>query len=72
VTRREVLIELIRIGVTEPHLLKRYCRDFESYIKATYRYEICRKERKAVQSAGEQPIRVPNRSFCSASKKEGL
>ena len=68
-TRREVLIELIRIGVTEPYILKRNCRDFERYIKATYGYEISRKEKKAAQFAGGQPIRIRNRSFCSANKK---
>ena len=69
-TRREVLIELKRMGVTEPSFLKRYCRDFENYIKATYRYQIRKKEIKGAQSIDGQPIRLRNKSFCSSSKQE--
>ena len=60
-TRREVLMELKRIGVTEPHLLKRYCRDFENYINASYSYKILKKERQAPQSADRQRIGLRNK-----------
>ncbi len=45
-TRREVLIELERMGVKEPYLLKRYCRAFENYIKINYNLEIIKKQRE--------------------------
>jgi len=70
VTRREVLIELTRIGVKEPYILKRNCRDFEHHMKATYGYEISKKEKKTGQLAEGQPIRIRKRSFCSANKNE--
>ncbi len=35
-TRREVLIELKRVGIKEFSLLKRECRDFEKYVALNY------------------------------------
>ena len=56
-----MLIELKRIGITEPYLLKRYCRDFENYINATYSYKILKKERQASQSVDGQSVSVRNK-----------
>jgi hypothetical protein len=42
-SRREVLIELKKLGVKEPSLLKAYLRDFEQYMKKNYGMEIIKK-----------------------------
>jgi len=42
-SRREVLIELRKLGVKEPSLLKAYLRDFEQYMKKNYGMEIIKK-----------------------------
>jgi hypothetical protein len=41
-TRREVLAELNRMGVTRLSLLKSYLRDFEKYIGSYYDLQILR------------------------------
>ncbi len=50
-TRREVLIELKRVGVTELYLLKRYCRSFEDYIKVNYDFQIVKKGQREPQGS---------------------
>ncbi len=45
-SRREVLIELKKLGVKEPSLLKAYLRDFEQYMKKNYGMEIIKKGRR--------------------------
>jgi hypothetical protein len=43
-TRREILIELERVGLRGCSLLKRNCRDFEKYMSIHYDFKIPRKE----------------------------
>ena len=42
-SRREILIQLRRLGVKEQSLLKAYLRDFEQYMKKNYGMEIIKK-----------------------------
>ena len=42
-SRRDILIQLKRLGVKEPSLLKAYLRDFEQYMKKNYGLEIIKK-----------------------------
>jgi hypothetical protein len=49
-TRREILLELKRIGVMKPSLLKSYVRDFEKYIGNYYGFRIL-KTKKDTQRA---------------------
>ncbi len=42
-SRREILIQLRRMGVKEQSLLKAYLRDFEQYMKMNYGLEIIKK-----------------------------
>ncbi len=43
-SRRDILIELKKLGVKEPSLLKAYLRDFEEYMKKNYGLEIIKKK----------------------------
>lgn len=43
-TRREILIQLRKLGVKEPSLLKAYLRDFENYMKTNYGLDILKEE----------------------------
>ncbi len=45
-TRREVLIELKRLGIRELSLLKRECRDFEKYVAVNYDSQFSEKKDK--------------------------
>jgi len=45
-TRRDVLMQLIRVGVTKLSELKWNCRDFEQYMAVNYDYEIAKGERR--------------------------
>ena len=49
-TRRDVLTELKRMGVTKLSLLKSYLRDFEKYIGTYYDFQVLR-TRKTRQEA---------------------
>ena len=42
-SRREILMQLRRLGVNEQSLLKAYLRDFEQYMKKNYGLEIIKK-----------------------------
>jgi len=42
-SRREILIQLRKLGVKEQSLLKAYLRDFEQYMKENYGLEIIKK-----------------------------
>ena len=42
-SRREVLVQLRRLGVKDISLLKAYLRDFERYMKKNYGLEITKK-----------------------------
>jgi hypothetical protein len=61
-TRREILIELERVGVRGCSLLKRNCRDFENYMAIHYDFRIPRKEdpdflpRKEKRKQGKEKI----------------
>ncbi len=43
-TRRDVLNQLKRVGIRELSLLKRDCREFETYMDVYYDYKILKKE----------------------------
>lgn len=43
-TRREVLIELQRIGIKKPSMLKLCLRDFENYMAKNYGLKILKKK----------------------------
>ncbi len=42
-SRRDVLIQLRKLGVRDQSLLKRYLRDFEKYMKDNYGLEVVKK-----------------------------
>jgi len=42
-SRREILIELRKLGVRDQSLLKAYLRDFERYMKMNYGLEVVKK-----------------------------
>jgi hypothetical protein len=44
-TRREVVVQLWRVGVRKLSQLKSNCREFEQYMAVNYDYEIVKKER---------------------------
>jgi hypothetical protein len=44
-TRRDVLNQLKRVGIHQLSLLKRDCREFETYMDVYYDYKILKKER---------------------------
>lgn len=44
-TRREVLMQLRRIGVRELSQLKQDCREFEQFMAVNYDYEIVKNEK---------------------------
>jgi hypothetical protein len=44
-TRREVLVQLRRVGIRELSQLKRACREFERYMSVNYDNEILEEER---------------------------
>jgi len=46
-TRREVLIELQRIGIKKPSMLKLCLRDFENYMATNYGLKILKKRPEA-------------------------
>ena len=50
-TRREVLMQLRRVGVRMLSQLKRDCREFEQYMEVNYDYEILKNKAK---SSGEK------------------
>jgi hypothetical protein len=43
-TRREVLAQLKRVGLTKISELKRNCREFEQYMSVNYDYGIVKKK----------------------------
>jgi hypothetical protein len=45
-TRRDVLVELKRMGVKKPSLLKKYLRDFERYIGTSYDFQILKTKKR--------------------------
>lgn len=45
-TRRDILMELKRMGVRKPSLLKSYLRDFEKYIGSHYSFEVLKTKKK--------------------------
>jgi hypothetical protein len=45
-TRRDILMELKRMGVKKPSLLKSYLRDFEKYIGSHYDFEISKTKKR--------------------------
>lgn len=46
-TRHEVLMELKRMGVKEPSLLKSYLRDFEDYMSTHYGLKIVKRKKRS-------------------------
>ena len=49
-TRRDILIELTRMGVKKPSLLKNYLRDFERYVGTYYDFKILKAKQKLHQA----------------------
>ena len=45
-TRRDILMELRRMGVRKPSLLKSYLRDFEKYIGNHYSFQILKTKKR--------------------------
>jgi len=45
-TRRDILMELKRMGVRKQSLLKTYLRDFEKYIANHYSFEILKTQKE--------------------------
>ena len=58
-TRRDILMELKRMGVRKQSLLKTYLRDFEKYIGNHYSFEILKtkKELDPLPSQVSEPRR---------------
>jgi len=52
-TRRDILMELKRMGVRKPSLLKSYLRDFERYIGNHYSFEISKTKKTLDPLPGE-------------------
>ena len=51
-TRREVLMQLRKVGVRELSELKSDCREFEQYMAVNYDYEIVKNKRP--ESSGDK------------------
>ena len=45
-SRREILVQLKKLGIKDQSLLKAYLRDFERYMKENYGMEIVKKDEK--------------------------
>ncbi len=58
-SRRDVLIQLRRLGVKDQSLLKEYLRDFEKYMKNNYGLEIEKKGRDKDGKKSRQKM-LPN------------
>jgi len=43
-SRREILVQLKKLGIKDQSLLKAYLRDFERYMKENYGMEIVKKD----------------------------
>jgi hypothetical protein len=52
-TRRDILLELKRMGVKKPSLLKSYLRDFEKYIGNHHSFEVL-KTKKSLERLPSQ------------------
>jgi len=50
-SRREILVQLKKLGVKDQSLLKAYLRDFERYMKENYGMEIVKKDEKKERNA---------------------
>ena len=58
-TRRDILTELKRMGVTKPSLLKDYLRDFERYIGTYYDFRISKVKKRLIpqpEQGAESPL----------------
>jgi hypothetical protein len=49
-TRREVIAQLKRIGITEPSLRKIYLQDFEKYMEINYGLKIGQTEKMGLKN----------------------
>ena len=70
-TRRDVLMELKRMGVGKPSLLKSYLRDFEKYIGKHYSFEISKTKKsldRPSSQVSESPQNKPIYSWLSHRK----
>ena len=66
-TRRDVLIELKRMGVKKPFLLKRYLRDFERYIGNYYDFQILKTKKSFSHLPDQNPESSVNKTPISQS-----
>jgi hypothetical protein len=57
-SRREILIQLKRLGVKEQSLLKAYLRDFERYMKKKYGLEVLKKGTSKSRERGSEIAQV--------------
>ena len=64
-TRRDILMELKRMGVKKPSLLKEYLRDFEKYIGRHYCFEISKTKKSLDRPAGQVHKSRRNKTFYS-------
>ena len=61
-TRREILVQLRRVGIDRISMLKHDCREYEDYLAFHYDYEVAKKG-QGPQSVVKQPIKKGNKSF---------
>jgi hypothetical protein len=64
-TRRDILMELKRMGVRKPSLLKSYLRDFERYIGNHYSFEILKTKKRLDLSSSQVSESRQNKSLYS-------
>jgi len=64
-TRRDILMELRRMGVRKPSLLKNYLRDFEKYIGSHYSFEISKTKKSLDRPSSQLPESRHNKPIYS-------
>ena len=65
-TRRDILTELKRMGVTKPSLLKDYLRDFERYIGTYYDFRISKVKKRLTHQPNPETESLSERINASA------
>jgi hypothetical protein len=70
-TRREVLIQLKRMGAEKPSSLKAYLRDFENYMAVNYGLIVV-KTKKQKRPVGDLPFPFREKADPSAGKGGAL
>jgi hypothetical protein len=70
-TRREVLIQLKRMGAEKPSSLRNYLRDFEKYMVINYGLKVV-KTKKQKRPVGDLPFPFREKADPSAGKGGAL